>query len=271
MPELPEVEIVCRNLNEILQPPFQIRSWQFFRKDLRFKIPQKELNQLINKDILAIERRAKYIVFKTSDAFMISHLGMTGSWRVEAKDWDRRKHDHVAFEFQPGKFLIYEDARRFGFIEYFKENEIQKRFVGLGPEPLSDQTDFKQLTEAFKKLEAPIKVALMNQKYLVGVGNIYASEILFRAGVSPLKKCSKVTTAQYNLIWKWTRKILENAIEKGGSTIDNYRNSFGQSGGYQAQFYVYDRAGELCRKCHTEVRSLTQTGRTTFWCRSCQK
>ncbi|MBC7419344.1 MAG: bifunctional DNA-formamidopyrimidine glycosylase/DNA-(apurinic or apyrimidinic site) lyase [Bdellovibrio sp.] len=271
MPELPEVEIVCRNLNEILKPPFQIASWQFFRKDLRFKIPQKELLQLLNKDILAIQRRAKYILFETADAVIVSHLGMTGSWRVESKDWNKRKHDHVAFEFKTDLFLIYEDARRFGFIEFFKKSEVHQRFADLGPEPLAKETDFDQLTKNFKKLSSPIKIALMNQKFLVGVGNIYASEVLFRSGVSPLKKCSNVTAEQYKLIWKWTKKILESAIEKGGSTIENYRNSFGESGGYQASFFVYGRKGQLCIKCNTPVRSLVQGGRTTFWCKTCQK
>ena len=271
MPELPEVEIVCRNLTEILIPPAKIISWQFFRKDIRFKIPQKDLQKLVDQEILSVQRRAKYILFETPKSFVLSHLGMTGSWRVEKKDWPRRKHDHVAFEFKNGLFLIYEDARRFGFVECFKKADFENRFKALGPEPLDSQTDFKKLTQTFKKLSSPIKTALMNQKYLVGVGNIYASEVLFRAGVSPLKKCSKVTEEKYALIWKWTKKILTQAIEKGGSTIENYRNSYGESGSFQNEFFVYDRAEELCRKCHTKIKSVTQSGRTTFWCPSCQK
>ncbi len=271
MPELPEVEIVCRNLNEILTPPFKISDWLFFRKDLRFIIPQKQLKQLIDQDILSIRRRAKYIIFELRESIIVSHLGMTGAWRVETKDWVVRKHDHVAFEFRPDTFLIYEDARRFGFIECFKKSEVDKRFVGLGVEPLATETDFDELTRTFKKLNSPIKIALMNQKFLVGVGNIYASEVLFRAGVSPLKLCSKVTIEQYSSIWKWTKKILENAIERGGSTIENYRNSYGESGAYQTQFYVYGREEELCRKCSKPIRSLVQSGRSTFWCKACQK
>lgn len=271
MPELPEVEIVCRNLVEILQPPFQIAGWRFYRKNLRFNLPQKELKTLIGQRILSIRRRAKYIIFELHDGVIISHLGMTGSWRVEPKNWARRKHDHVAFEFRAETFLVYEDARRFGFIEYWPKDEVELRFAGLGAEPLSADTDFEKLTLVFKESNAPIKTTLMNQKYLVGVGNIYASEILFCAGVSPLKKCSKVTAAQYDLIWKATKRILEKAIQKGGSTIENYRNSFGESGGYQTQLYVYGRDADLCVKCNTPIRSLVQAGRTTFWCKTCQK
>ncbi|MBC7742205.1 MAG: bifunctional DNA-formamidopyrimidine glycosylase/DNA-(apurinic or apyrimidinic site) lyase [Bdellovibrionaceae bacterium] len=271
MPELPEVEIVCRNLNTILKPPFNIKSWIFFRRDLRFKIPKRALQQIIAVPIFAIKRRAKFILFESETGFFISHLGMTGAWRSEAKDWIRRKHDHVAFEYAPGQFLIYEDPRRFGFIEFIKKSEIEKRFKDFGAEPLASHTDFEVLTALFKKLQAPIKTALMNQKFLVGVGNIYASEILFRAGVSPLKKCSKVTRAQFQKIWHWTQFILKDAIEKGGSTINNYRNSYGETGSYQSKFFVYDLAGETCKNCNSKIKQIMQSGRSTFWCPRCQK
>ncbi len=271
MPELPEVEIVCRNLNVILKPPFMIRSWLFFRPDLRFKIPKKELEKLKNLEIKSISRRAKFILFESELGFFISHLGMTGSWRSEAKDWSRRKHDHVAFEFKAGQFLIYEDARRFGFIEFINKEKIEARFLAYGAEPLAETLDLAKLTKVFRALNSSVKTALMNQKYLVGVGNIYASEILFRAGVSPLKKCSRVSVMQYKTIWKYTTEILRNAIEKGGSTIENYRNSFGQTGNYQSEFFVYGRAKELCKVCETKIKSGVQAGRTTFWCPHCQK
>ncbi len=271
MPELPEVEIVCRNLNEILQPPFQIISWSFYRKDLRFAIPQMKLKKLVNQNIHRIFRRAKFIVFELDEVYFISHLGMTGSWRVEEHGWLRRKHDHLAFEFKPNVFLIYEDARRFGFIECFNKKDFEKRFTGFGAEPLSNHTNFEELTETFKKLQSPIKTALMSQKLLVGVGNIYASEILYQAHVSPLKNCSRVSKESYSLIWKWTQKILQAAIEKGGSTIDNYRDSFGNSGQFQDEFFVYGKADELCRNCDSKIKSIVQSGRTTFWCSRCQK
>jgi formamidopyrimidine-DNA glycosylase len=271
MPELPEVEIVIRNLREILQPPFQIRGWRFFRKDLRFKIPQKELLQLTQQKILGLTRRAKYILFELETHFLISHLGMTGSWRVEFVDWVVHKHDHLAFQFNPNEVLVYEDARRFGFIEVCAKADFVERFSSVGIEPLEAQSDFAKLTQKMKKLQAPIKNALMNQNMIVGVGNIYASEILFRAQVLPLKKCSKVTRASYIEIWKWTKIILEQAISKGGSTIENYKNSFGESGNFQNEFQVYGRDGKACFVCGSKIKSKNLAGRNTFWCATCQK
>lgn len=271
MPELPEVEIVCRNLSEMIKPREKILDWIFFRADLRFKIPKKQLQSLINQPLINIQRRAKYILFNFQEDVVISHLGMTGSWRMEAQNWPKKKHDHLAFEISKKRFLVYQDPRRFGFIEVIKRSKISERFVALGAEPLDKATDFKLLTEAFKKLNAPIKNALMNQKLLVGVGNIYASEALFRAGVNPLSKCSKITQKEYVKIWKEVAVILNDAISKGGSTIENYRNSFGEKGDFQNSFFVYGRAGEECLKCHTLITSRMLAGRNTFWCPSCQK
>lgn len=271
MPELPEVEIVCRNLTQIIKPPETIKSWKFFREDLRFKIPKASLNKLVGQKLIKVERRAKYILLNFNDHTVISHLGMTGSWREEKQAWTRRKHDHLAFEISKNRFLVFEDPRRFGFIEVVKTSQLGERFEDLGPEPLNESTDFSALTLKFKKLQAPIKTALMNQKLLVGVGNIYASEVLFRTKVNPLKKCSKLKTEDYSRIWGEVKIVLGEAIKKGGSTIDNYRNGFGEEGQFQDSFFVYGRLKEACIKCHTPIKSVVQAGRTTFWCPSCQK
>lgn len=267
MPELPEVETVSRNLNEILKPPFQILEWMFFRKDLRFSIPKKKLKPV---RIERISRRAKYLLFETQDEVVISHLGMTGAWRVEAKNWTRRKHDHLAFRFNEGQYLVYEDPRRFGFIEVCKKSDISKRFRGVGVEPLEPGFNENQVNEQFLKRSSSIKVALMNQKLVVGIGNIYASEILFKAKVSPLKKCSKVSQAGYQNIWFYTRQILEQAIAHGGSTIENYKNSFGKAGDFQSSHQVYGRGGEKCLVCASLIKSKIVGGRNTFWCGTCQ-
>ena len=271
MPELPEVEIVVRNLQQILQPPFVILDWLFFRKDLRFVIPHKKLKNLIGESVSKISRRAKYILFETEKFVIIAHLGMTGSWRLERLGWSKRKHDHLAFEFSKDQFLVYEDTRRFGFIEVCLKKEIQKRFQLVGIEPLETTFDHEQLTKLFKKLNAPIKNALMNQKFVVGVGNIYASEILFQSGVSPLKKCSTVTLAEYEKIWKNTRLILQKAIDQGGSTIENYKNSYGEMGQFQNQHRVYGRDQQPCFNCGAKIKSKFLAGRNTFWCSACQK
>lgn len=271
MPELPEVEIVVQNLNEILQPPMVLLDWKFFRKDLRFSIPKKSLTSLSGQKILRVHRRAKYILFELKEKTIISHLGMTGSWRVESQEWNRRRHDHVAFRFSKNHYLVYEDARRFGFLEVVKNSEIFERFKSLGVEPLSEDLDIKQLVNQLKKLNSPIKTALMNQKYIVGIGNIYASEILFRCGLSPLKKCQQVTKEQYVQIFQWAQKILRRAIKNGGSSIENYRNGFGESGSFQNHFQVYGRDKEECFVCATLIKSQFLSGRSTFWCPNCQK
>ena len=271
MPELPEVEIVCRNLAKMLESGAEIVEWRFFRSDLRFKIPKVQLQKLRGLPLAGISRRAKYILFHFGDYVMISHLGMTGSWRLEKADWVRRKHDHLAFAVDKETFFVFEDPRRFGFIEVIPEKELPKRFLQLGAEPLDVTTDFEKLGFDFKKLNSPIKSALMNQKLLVGVGNIYASEVLFRTGVNPLKKCSKLSQQSLSAIFREVAVVLTAAISAGGSSISSYRNSYGEKGNYQTSFFVYGRKNEPCLKCETPIKSAVQAGRSTFWCPSCQK
>lgn len=271
MPELPEVEIICRNLSEMIGPDQEIREWIFFRPDLRFKIPKAALQKVKGKLLLKIARRAKYIVFDFGEYSVISHLGMTGSWRQVAAHWDRRKHDHLAFILKNTKIFVFEDPRRFGFIEVVKTKQLINRFRDLGVEPLDKMTDFSELTRRLRKVKSPIKTAIMNQKFLVGVGNIYASEALFRAGVNPLKVCTKIGIIHFEKIWEEIIVLLNEAIAEGGSTIENYRNSFGEKGDFQKCFFVYGRKNEPCLKCKTLINSIFQSGRSTFWCPSCQK
>ncbi len=270
MPELPEVEIVCRNLREMIGTDALIQDWIFFRADLRMVLPKAKLNQLIGQKILKIRRRAKFILFEFSDDVVVSHLGMTGAWREEKAGWKKQKHDHVVLVIKPDRFFVYSDPRRFGFIEVWPTEKLNERFSEYGVEPLEPTTDFKLLTKQFKALQAPIKTALMNQKLVVGIGNIYASEILFAAGVSPLKKCSKVNNEKYKKIWEKSKKTLSRAISKGGSTIENYRNSKGEEGSFQNEFSVYGREKQECLICHTPIRQKVMAGRSTFWCPKCQ-
>lgn len=271
MPELPEVEIVCRNLSTMICKNEKIISWVFFRSDLRFKIPKAGLHKICGLSLIKIERRAKYILFYFGDSILISHLGMTGEWRQEGSGWEPQKHDHLAFEISQNRFFVYKDPRRFGFIEVIKSRNLLERFKFLGVEPLDKKTDFKQLTLSFKKLKSPIKTALLEQKLLVGIGNIYASEILFRAGVNPLQLCFKLKNQYYDKIWIEAVCVLNEAINKGGSTIENYRNSFGNKGNFQESFFVYGRNKMACFKCHISIKSIVQAGRSTFWCPNCQK
>lgn len=270
MPELPEVEIVVRNLNEMMGARPVVQEWIFYRADLRMALPKSKLNKLVGQKILNIRRRAKFILFEFAGQVVVSHLGMTGSWREEKAGWKKQKHDHVVLVLSKDRFFVYSDPRRFGFIEIWPVEKLVDRFSEYGVEPLAPETDFTLLTEKFRALQAPIKTSLMNQKLVVGIGNIYASEILFAAGVSPLKKCSKVNHEKYKLIWEMSRKILNRSIEKGGSTIENYRNSKGEEGAFQNEFSVYGREKEECLICHTPVKQKVMAGRSTYWCPKCQ-
>ncbi len=273
MPELPEVETVCRNLKEIMPAKSKILSWQFWRKDLRFPLPIKQLETLKSEKFQKIHRRAKYIVFEFEDSLMISHLGMTGQWSAysgEFKKYVMKKHDHVGFEFSKNKWLIYNDPRRFGFIHFVKQSEKLKYFANTGVEPLGLNTDLNILNPTLKKLKTNIKSALMNQKYVVGVGNIYASEALFRSKINPLKMCSKVTNSQYEKLWIEVRAVLTEAINSGGSTILNYKNSKNEAGGFQNKLFVYGLDGQRCKICSGKILNIKISGRATYYCKKCQ-
>jgi formamidopyrimidine-DNA glycosylase len=273
VPELPEVEIVCRNLSSIIGENKKVEGWDFYRNDLRGKIPKTELEKLIGQRILGVQRRAKYILIELEKHYVLSHLGMTGSWRAieNQHGWVPQKHDHIKLSLSAGVTLVYQDIRRFGFVECFPKNQLEKRFEKIGAEPIDNIKNLTALQTKFKTLSSSIKVALMNQELVVGIGNIYASEILFLSKVSPIRKCSKVSHNEFQLIWKNSNKVLKKAIKKGGSTIENYKNSFGQSGNYQKDFFVYGRAEEGCRICATPIRQRSLGGRSTYWCPTCQK
>ncbi len=271
MPELPEVEVTTRNLQKIINLPARIIAFEFYRKDLRNRIPIKALQKMSGSKLVRLYRRAKFIVFEFADANIVSHLGMTGSWRLEKNGWVRRKHDHISLSLSDDRALVYNDPRRFGEFNLYTAAEMCQRFEKFGPEPLHPQTNWDAITAQFKNLKTEIKVCLMNQKYLVGVGNIYASEALFRAGIKPGRKANRVTVREYNELWKQVREVLNEAIAAGGSSIQDFRNGYGESGNFQKQFAVYDRADDQCIICKEKIKMKNFGGRSTFWCSQCQK
>lgn len=278
MPELPEVETVCRNLNEkifkVSKTP-KLTNIHLWRKDLRFKIPQASIKKQLGQSIIGIERRAKFIVIKLADHFLISHLGMTGSWSChegDLKSYSLIKHDHVALEISNKLWLVYNDPRRFGFLLSFNQKQKQNYFNNYGCEPLemSDE-DCDQLYTKIKVLKAPVKSVIMNQKYLVGVGNIYASEALFLARIKPTKPMNKLKKSDFKILIDEIKKVLGKAIVAGGSSIKNYRNLEGQSGDFQQQHWVYNKENFLCQHCKTDViKKVVIGGRSTFYCSTCQ-
>lgn len=271
MPELPEVEIVKRQLEMQLSLPASIKSIQFSEFNLRNPSPRKQKKHFENQLITGISRRSKYLLFhfQSGDGFL-SHLGMTGRWRLQPSQEALQKHDHVMIDLQGERRLIYNDPRRFGYFTVLKKDQIHPLLKKLGPEPLTD--DFEE-SSFFKKLkirQSPIKNVIMDAQVVVGVGNIYASESLYRAGISPLKKSSKLNLQNVKKLMSEIRQVLSEAIVSGGSTIDDYRDVNGDAGGFQKKFYVYGREGQPCLRCESKIKKKNLAGRSTFWCSKCQ-
>lgn len=270
MPELPEVEVVRRGLQKILEDQPVIEKIQLMRPDLREPMPTaKKLKQLHGHAIMSIERRAKYLLLWTSQGALISHLGMTGTWRT-APAGTERDHDHVYIHFANGLRLAYRDPRRFGIFDFSPEPYRQPRFQLLGPEPLEPSFTGASLWQSLRKKDGALKVALMDQRVVVGVGNIYASEALFSAGIRPNLAASKLSQQRAEVLVAEIKKILTLSIEKGGSSISDFAQASGDSGYFQNTFRVYGRDGEGCLHCTRQIKSAVLGGRNTFWCPSCQ-
>jgi formamidopyrimidine-DNA glycosylase len=268
MPELPEVEVVKRGLEKIISDQPRIRRFEFKRKDLRDPIPIKKLKALEGAKILSVSRRAKYLLFETEKGGFLSHLGMTGSWRV-APLGSEQKHDHVYIELEDGRRLAYHDPRRFGIFETFAGDS--PRLANLGLEPFDQDFSVRYLQESFQNKVQPVKCALMDQRIVVGVGNIYASEALHLCGVRPTRQARRLTVAEVEKLVTSVRRVLSQAISKGGSSISDFRGVSGDQGDYQAEHNVYGRQGEPCAICNTEIRMQVLAGRSTFWCPRCQR
>ena len=270
MPELPEVENVVRSIAEDFKFPLILKKFTFFRKDLRWPFEKSKLKKIENQTVLSLARRAKYILFQFEDYALVSHLGMTGQWRAldRFENTLRKKHDHVLIEFDQG-MLVYNDPRRFGFLQLVKASELKNYFSQVGDEP------FQPLTETaikkIKRAERSIKSVLLDQKIVVGIGNIYACEALFRAKIKPQTKAKSLSIEKIRFLYRIADEILSEAIQAGGSSISDYTNSREQKGEFQNQHLVYGREGEPCSVCGKKIQRLVQSGRSTFWCKTCQK
>lgn len=273
MPELPEVENVKRDLDAMVVGKGVISSVKLLSPRLRVPLRRTDFNKTLGKSVLALKRRAKYLLFEFADGFLLSHLGMTGSWRLNSGH-ERLKHDHVVMHLDSGVEIVYHDPRRFGILEWVERKNLEKNrwLKNLGPEPLDEKTfTAEYLFSQLKCKNSPIKTALMNQKLVVGLGNIYVAESLFLAGISPRKKSHCLSFLQVEKLHAEIMRILKNAIAGGGTTIRDYRRGDGKSGSFQSELLVYDRAGEPCKRCDKIVKSMVQAGRSSFWCPQCQK
>ena len=272
MPELPEVETTRRGLLRAVKGK-KIIGVTVRRHDLRQPIPKNLAKTLTGTTIKAIRRRAKYLLFDLdSGNILLAHLGMSGSFVVtKSQGYAPKTHDHVLIALADGLLIVFNDPRRFGMMDVIaKGGEAAHPLLAyLGPEPLSDDFSVDYLKNQLKKRKAPIKPVLMDQKLVVGVGNIYASESLFLCGIHPFLPAIKVAAKAEPLIAA-IRQTLESAIQSGGSTLRNYVGASNVSGYFQHHFQVYDRAGEPCFRCGSTIESAVQAGRATYWCSICQ-
>ncbi|MCB0378071.1 MAG: bifunctional DNA-formamidopyrimidine glycosylase/DNA-(apurinic or apyrimidinic site) lyase [Bdellovibrionales bacterium] len=271
MPELPEVETVRRGLNDILPKPVTIVKVKLGHKGLRYPFRRSAILKSCGQKILGVERRAKYLLFRLEKAYLLSHLGMTGSWRLG--DGNSDPHDHVVLTLSDGRQLIYRDPRRFGQFDYISELNFDgdPRFSHLGPDPLEeDAFSYPYFKEKLKGRSSSIKSLIMNQGIVVGVGNIYASESLYLAGIHPLRSGSHLQNSEIKILREAIAHTLWDAIACGGTTISDFRQAGGSSGYFQNLLFVYGRAGEPCPLCNTTIESQVIVGRNSFWCPQCQ-
>jgi formamidopyrimidine-DNA glycosylase len=271
MPELPEVETVRQGLARVLSEPCKVTKIDLRCGDLRTQACAEDLHRLEGEDFVGIKRRAKYLLFEFRDHVLINHLGMTGSWR-EFRVGEERKHDHFLMSFSGGRQLVFNDPRRFGQLKVVARGEemSQPCLKLLGPEPLEPDFNAEYLFKETRGRKAAIKVWLMDQRRVVGVGNIYACEALFRAGVRPGRPAGRISKAEAAAIVKGVRLVLSEAIRKGGTTFRDFAHLDGE-GGFQNRLRVYDRKAEPCRKCGSPIAHKVIGGRSTYWCRRCQR
>lgn len=271
MPELPEVETTVRGLSRVLKGR-QIRRVEARRADLRRAFPPDLGQRLTGATVTELGRRAKYgLVHTNRGDTMIFHLGMSGAWRVDPAVIG--KHDHLLLETDEGRKLHLRDPRRFGSVDLVPTNELEEwsAFKALGPEPLGGAIDGKWLKRKFEGRTAAVKLLLLDQRVVAGLGNIYACEALYRAKIDPRKPAGKVSRAKLDALAEAIPDVLEEAIEAGGSSLKDFAAPDGELGYFSKRFDVYDREGEPCRSCKGKVRRIIQGGRSTFFCGACQR
>jgi formamidopyrimidine-DNA glycosylase len=301
MPELPEVETVRRGLQPVMEGS-QILKAEARRKDLRFPFQKDFVARLTGQTVTGLGRRAKYLMADlASGDVLLMHLGMSGSFRVVTKDEQKapgkfhhprsedRAHDHVVFHMSSGATVIFNDPRRFGYMKIIARNALDDEplLKDLGPEPLGNEFDAQMLAHSCANKKTSLKAALLDQRVVAGLGNIYVCEALYRAHLSPRRLAATLATKAgrrkgatggepadpAKRLVAAIHAVLNQAILAGGSSLRDHRQTSGELGYFQHSFQVYDREGEKCQTagCSGIVRRFTQNGRSTFWCSKCQK
>ena len=271
MPELPEVETTRRGISPHIEDNI-ITKVVVRNRSLRWPIPTGLNNKLSQQKITSVTRRAKYLLINTNIGTLIIHLGMSGSLRILSSNEAVEKHDHFELQFKDGLCLRLRDPRRFGCVLWTKDApQDHKLLINLGPEPLDKDFNSELLFNKSRKRKTTIKQFIMDAKIVVGVGNIYASEALFLAGISPKRLAGKITKANSRELTDAIKKILKQAIKQGGTTLKDFRSSDGKPGYFQQKLKVYDRKGEACVTCKKPVKQIKLGQRSTFYCNQCQK
>ncbi len=272
MPELPEVETICRGIKQKIIGK-KILSTKTSDKKLRLPFPEN-LSSLNSQEIRQVTRRARYILLQTSNnQTLLIHLGMSGKLLyLNQPPINCNKHNHFVINFDDGSCLIYNDPRRFGLVDLLgKEIELHKMIKNLGPEPLSSGFNLQYLKEKLANKKTNIKTAMMDNKIVVGVGNIYVNEALFAAKISPSIVACKLNVNKLGVLVEKIKLILSQAIDLGGSSISDYKNLDGDLGNFQLGFKVYGRENQDCLLCNNKIIRIKQNGRSTFYCQQCQK
>ncbi|HIZ51554.1 MAG TPA: bifunctional DNA-formamidopyrimidine glycosylase/DNA-(apurinic or apyrimidinic site) lyase [Candidatus Pseudomonas excrementavium] len=269
MPELPEVETTRRGIAPHLEGH---RVTRLIVRDarLRWPIPEDLAIQVENQTFTAVRRRAKYLLMDIGGGTLISHLGMSGNLRLVPAETPVLKHEHVDIELDSGLTLRYTDPRRFGAMLWQRAGEVHPLLARLGPEPLSADFDGERLYQLSRKRSMAVKPFIMDNAVVVGVGNIYATEALFAAGIDPRREAGRISRARYQVLAEEIRKVLARAIESGGTTLRDFIGGDGKPGYFKQELFVYGRAGQLCKVCGTTLSEVRLGQRSTVFCRRCQ-
>ena len=271
MPELPEVETIRKGIAPFVTGE-TVNDIIVRERRLRWPVSAQLRRKLIGKTIRSITRRAKYIIFHTDDGCMLIHLGMSGSLRIITGNRTPEKHDHVDIEFASGISLRFRDPRRFGSILWTNGDPMQHKLLNhLGQEPLDNDFDGNYLFMKSRKRTQSVKSFLMDSRIVTGVGNIYANEALFAAGIRPRLRAGNISMARYEKLASAIRLVLQQALARGGTTLRDFVNSDGEPGYFRPNLKVYDRARKPCVRCKSTIKMLRTGQRSTFYCPTCQR
>ena len=271
MPELPEVETIRKGIAPYVTGK-TVSDIIVRERRLRWPVSGQLRKKLIGKTIRAITRRAKYIIFHTDQGCLLMHLGMSGSLRIITVSQPPEKHDHVDIVFTSGTYLRFRDPRRFGSIHWTSDDPLQHKLLHhLGPEPLSDVLNGDYLFKKSLNRTQAVKTFIMDSRIVTGIGNIYANEALFSAGIHPKRKAGNISKTRYEKLAAAIKQVLQLALAKGGTTLRDFVNGNGEPGYFRVELNVYEHAGQPCRNCNSMIKVIRTGQRSTFYCPACQR